>query len=64
MDEYVMKQKIQTACFEPQAPERLIQQVILRAQTIATGMVVQKQQITDQKPAPLQELERKIPDRK
>ena len=40
MDEYVMKQKIQTACFEPQAPERLIQQVILRAQTIATGMVV------------------------
>jgi hypothetical protein len=42
----------------------LIQQVILRAQTIATGTVVQKQQITDQKPAPLQELERKIPDRK
>ena len=43
MDEYVVKQKIQKACFEPRAPEELIQQVILRAQAIMMGVTAQKQ---------------------
>jgi hypothetical protein len=43
MDEYVMKQKIQMVCFEPRAPEGLIQQVILRAQAVVMGVAAQKQ---------------------
>ena len=43
MDEYVIKQKIQKACFEPRAPENLIQQVVLRTQAVATGVEAQKQ---------------------
>ena len=43
MDEYVMKQKIQLACFEPRAPEGLIQKVILRAQAVGMGVAAQRQ---------------------
>ena len=43
MDEYVIKQKIQMACFEPRAPEKLIQQVILRAKAVVMGGAAQKQ---------------------
>ena len=43
MDEYVIKQKIQMACFEPRAPEKLIQQVILRAKAVVMGVAAQKQ---------------------
>ena len=43
MDEYVMKQKIQKAFFEPRAPEGLIQQVTIRAQAVVMGMAAQKQ---------------------
>jgi hypothetical protein len=43
MDECVMQQKIQMACFEPRAPEGLIQQVILRAQAVVMGAKAQKQ---------------------
>ena len=43
MDEYVMKQKIQMACFEPRAPEGLIQKVILRTQAVVMGAAAQKQ---------------------
>ena len=43
MDEYVMKQKIQKAFFEPRAPEELIQQVLLRAQAVVMGVKAQKQ---------------------
>ena len=43
MDEYVIKQKIQKASFEPRAPEELIQQVILRTQAVAMGVRAQKQ---------------------
>ena len=43
MDEYVIKQKIQMACFEPRAPEELIQQVILRAKAVVMGVAAQKQ---------------------
>ena len=43
MDEYVMKQKIQMACFEPRASEGLIQRVILRAQAVVMGTAAQKQ---------------------
>ena len=43
MDEYVIKQKIQTARSEPQPPEGLIQQVILRAKAVAMGVAAQKQ---------------------
>ena len=43
MDEYVIKQKIQKACFEPRAPEELIQKVILRAQAVTMGAQAQKQ---------------------
>ena len=43
MDEYGIKQKIQTARFEPQAPEELIQQVILRAKAVAMGAAAHKQ---------------------
>ena len=43
MDEYVIKQKIQMAYLEPRAPERLIQQVILRAHAVVMGMAAQKQ---------------------
>ena len=38
MDEYVIKQKIQKTCFEPRAPEALIQQVILRTHAVAMGV--------------------------
>jgi hypothetical protein len=48
MDEYVMKQKIQKACFEPRAPERLIQQVIIRAKAVVMGLEAQKQLETAQ----------------
>ena len=54
MDEYVMKQKIQKACFEPRAPEGLVSTVILRAQAAVTGAQTRKQaeqQITGHKPA-------------
>ena len=43
MDEYVMKQKIQEAYMEPQAPEELIQQTILRTQAVSMGVQAQKQ---------------------
>ena len=43
MDEYVMKQKIQEAYTEPQAPEELIQQTILRTQAVTMGVQAQKQ---------------------
>ena len=43
MDEYVMKQKIQEAYTEPQAPEKLIQQTILRTQAVTMGVQAQKQ---------------------
>ena len=43
MDEYVLKQKIQIACFEPPAPEALIQQVSLRVQAVSMGVKAQKQ---------------------
>ena len=43
MDEYVIKQKIQTALSEPHAPEGLIQQVILRAKAVVMGVAAQKQ---------------------
>ena len=43
MDEYVLKQKIQTALSEPRAPEGLIQQVILRAKAVVMGVSAQKQ---------------------
>lgn len=43
MDEYVIKQKIQRACFEPRAPEGLIRKVVLRAQAAGTLMQAQKQ---------------------
>ena len=43
MDEYVIQQKIQMACFEPRAPEGLIQQVILRGRAVVMGMAAQKQ---------------------
>ena len=37
MDENVVKQKIQKAFSEPQAPEEVIQQVILRSRAIVMG---------------------------
>ena len=43
MDEYVVKQKIQKACFEPHPPEGLIQQVIHRAEAVTMGVQAQKQ---------------------
>ena len=43
MDEYVMKQKIQNAFFEPRAPEALIQKVVLRTQAVTMGVASQKQ---------------------
>ena len=43
MDEYVTKQKIQEAYSEPQAPEKLIQQTILRTQAVTMGVQAQKQ---------------------
>ena len=43
MDEYAMKQKIQEAYMEPQAPEELIQQTILRTQAVTMGVQAQKQ---------------------
>lgn len=43
MDEYVMKQKIQEAYMEPQAPEELIRQTILRTQAVTMGVQAQKQ---------------------
>lgn len=43
MDEYVTKQKIQNACAEPQAPEALIQSVILRCKAVTMGVQAQKQ---------------------
>ena len=42
MDEYVIKQKIQKAFFEPRAPEELMQKVVLRAQAVAMGSNAQK----------------------
>ena len=43
MDEYVIKQKIQIASFEPRAPESLVQQVILRTKAVTMGAQAQKQ---------------------
>ena len=43
MEEYQMKTKIQAAFFEPRAPERLINAVILRAQAVTMGLQAQKQ---------------------
>jgi hypothetical protein len=42
MDEYVIKQKIQKACFEPRAPEELIEQVIVRTHAVAMGVESEK----------------------
>lgn len=52
MDEYAIKQKIQKACFEPRAPEELIQKVVLRAQAVTMGMQAQRRL----KSAPEQEI--------
>lgn len=43
MDDYVIQQKIQQVCFEPRAPESLIQSVILRARAVTMGVQAQKQ---------------------
>ena len=43
MDENVVKQKIQKAFSEPQAPEEVIQQVILRSRAIVMGNEAKKQ---------------------
>ena len=43
MEEYLLKQKIQDAYFEPRAPEELVNRVILRVQAIAMGVEAQKQ---------------------
>ena len=43
MDEYVMRQKIQNAYLEPQAPEELIKAVSFRTQAVAMGLQAQKQ---------------------
>ena len=43
MDEYVLKQKIQNAGFEPRAPEKLIQKTVLRVQAVTMGIRAQKQ---------------------
>jgi hypothetical protein len=43
MDENVVKQTIQKAFSEPQAPEGLIQQVILRTRGATMGVQAQKQ---------------------
>lgn len=43
MDEYVTKQKIQQLYNEPQAPEALVDQVILRAQAVTMGVQAQRQ---------------------
>ena len=43
MDDYEVKQKIQHACFEPRAPEDLVQKVILRTQAVSMGVQAQKQ---------------------
>jgi hypothetical protein len=43
MDENVVKQKIQKAFSEPQAPEEVIQQVILRSRAIVMGSAAKKQ---------------------
>lgn len=43
MDEYVMKQSIQNAFFEPRAPEGLIEKVVLRVQAVTMGTLAQKQ---------------------
>ena len=43
MDEYVLKQKIQEAFFEPRATEELIQQTILRTQAVTMGVNAQRQ---------------------
>ena len=42
MDENMIKQKIQTACFEPQPPEELIRKVVLRSQAVSMGVQAQK----------------------
>ena len=41
-----MKQKIQGAFFEPRAPEKLIQQQILRVKAVTMGVQAQKQLAT------------------
>ena len=43
MDEYVIKQKVQAACYEPRAPEPLIQATVLRAQAVMMGVQAHKQ---------------------
>ena len=43
MEEYLLKQKIQDAYFEPRAPEELVNRVILRVQAVAMGEEAQKQ---------------------
>lgn len=43
MDEHVVKQKIQKAFPEPQAPEEVIRQVILRSRAIVMGNEAKKQ---------------------
>ena len=41
MDEYVIKQKIQEAYFQPRPPEELVQRVILRAKAVTMGTQAQ-----------------------
>ena len=43
MEEYLLKQKIQEAYFEPRAPEELVSRVILQVQAVAMGAEAQKQ---------------------
>lgn len=43
MDEYVIKQKVQEAYPEPQAPEELIRKVIHRTQAVTMGVKAQQQ---------------------
>ena len=43
MDEYVIKQKVQAAYYEPRAPEPLIQATVLRAQAVTMGAQAHKQ---------------------
>ena len=46
MEEYMLKQKIQAAYFEPRAPERLVDAVILRAQAVTMGVQAKQQMAT------------------
>ena len=46
MNENEVKEKVQKVYFEPRAPEKLIQSVILRAKAVTMGLEAQKQLAT------------------